>query len=621
MGASLSVNGDILSQSLLQNRELDISTRLSEADIAKHSVGEPVIDCLTGFPSYLLTDVSLYERVNAAFNAITAVPHDFPLRLPHLRYLNLNSNYLSELPESIALLFHLSELHVAHNRLSSLPRNIVHMRSLQVLDLSHNRFTQLPDSVGRISSLQRLNVSDNRLQSLPTSLAQCRSLTVLLADNNRFTDSSVSAAGSDQLLVWLRAMAEPERGDGSAGRGGVQFARVTASHSTQRLERLQKQSVKTSEVARVPLLPPNGASRLSADALRDALAGLVVGAALGDALGLATDGMSGDQARFCYRSDYDLTDMACDRHRWLHYRPGDCTLNTHVMMVVMDSMLHWSGVLDELDLAGRLCDWWSHLLPDPDTRSTLFARVITAEGFLERPHSTARREMALALRDCSVSDHVLYYDSCLPSALICGIPRFHNIREVTDNAVRVCLTTHSASLCEAGCVFIALLVAKILQGALSSPDDVTTVIKELCELTCRKLVSSAEQYALRWCLTHYQTESLPESLSPGCVNSSARLTGSVVLSALSVCCRALYRAVVDEQRSDDTARDDLWRHTVTAVTLRGGRASVAGTLCGAVLGARLGHSRLPTQLLDQLNATTLQRLQLKINQLMDLMAL
>ena len=59
------------------------------------------------------------------------LPPELPLRLPHLRYLDLSYNQLEHLPCSFGLLFHLQTLLVQHNRLRSLPATFTRLVKLE----------------------------------------------------------------------------------------------------------------------------------------------------------------------------------------------------------------------------------------------------------------------------------------------------------------------------------------------------------------------------------------------------------------------------------------------------------------------------------------------------------
>ena len=100
----------------------------------------------------------------------------------------------------------------------------------------------------------------------------------------------------------------------------------------------------------------------------------------------------------------------------------------------------------------------------------------------------------------------------------------------------------------------------------------------------------------------------PGSTDPG--EGGVLATLSVAVASLRLACR-----LGEKGGSAD------WRRLVTLVTLQGGRASVRGALCGALLGARCGLAGLPPDLLTQLRPAHAQYVSSKLNSLLDLMAL
>ena len=69
--------------------------------------------------------------MTASFNALSELPVELPLRLPHLSSLDLSHNQLRSLPESFGLLFHLAEIHMQYNRLTALPESFLHLVKLE----------------------------------------------------------------------------------------------------------------------------------------------------------------------------------------------------------------------------------------------------------------------------------------------------------------------------------------------------------------------------------------------------------------------------------------------------------------------------------------------------------
>jgi Leucine-rich repeat (LRR) protein len=81
----------------------------------------------------------------------------------------------------------LQVLNISSNQLKLLPDSIGHLVKLRVLNASSNQLEALPDSVGNLKWLQHLDLHDNqRLKVLPATLARATSLEEITLDSMRF---------------------------------------------------------------------------------------------------------------------------------------------------------------------------------------------------------------------------------------------------------------------------------------------------------------------------------------------------------------------------------------------------------------------------------------------------
>ena len=61
------------------------------------------------------------------------------------------------------------------NKLQSIPESIIaRLLNVVVLDVRSNQLTSLPNSIGCLSKLKVLNVSGNLLRDLPATIEECR---------------------------------------------------------------------------------------------------------------------------------------------------------------------------------------------------------------------------------------------------------------------------------------------------------------------------------------------------------------------------------------------------------------------------------------------------------------
>ena len=85
--------------------------------------------------------------------------------------LDLSTNQLTTLPESIGNLSSLKELYLYDNQLTTLPESIGNLSSLERLSLHHNQLTTLPESICNLPSDCYISVFNNQLRSsIPTCI-------------------------------------------------------------------------------------------------------------------------------------------------------------------------------------------------------------------------------------------------------------------------------------------------------------------------------------------------------------------------------------------------------------------------------------------------------------------
>lgn len=117
-------------------------------------------------------------------NNLRKVP-DTVFSLNSLKYLGLSYNNINKLPDQFNALNSLENLNLRYNQLTEIPPSIGALKNLKVLDLKHNKITSLPHPIGKLSSLEVLNLHGNQLETIPSSLKELSSLkTLKLALNN-----------------------------------------------------------------------------------------------------------------------------------------------------------------------------------------------------------------------------------------------------------------------------------------------------------------------------------------------------------------------------------------------------------------------------------------------------
>ncbi|KAG7621834.1 Leucine-rich repeat [Arabidopsis suecica] len=128
------------------------------------------------------------SKLDLSNNNIQKIPESLVARMLNLWALDLQSNQLKTLPNSIGCLSKLKFLNVSGNYLQSLPKTIEDCRSLEELNANFNELTRLPDAIGfELTNLTKLSVNSNKLVLLPNSVSYLTSLRVLDARLNRLS--------------------------------------------------------------------------------------------------------------------------------------------------------------------------------------------------------------------------------------------------------------------------------------------------------------------------------------------------------------------------------------------------------------------------------------------------
>ena len=103
--------------------------------------------------------------------------------LPHLTRLYLTGCGLTEFPASVSGAKELAYLNLDRNRIQSITNEPP--SSLRWLRLNGNGLTSVPDAIGKLKDLRRIYLNDNSISSLPQSFASLEALEDVALANNR----------------------------------------------------------------------------------------------------------------------------------------------------------------------------------------------------------------------------------------------------------------------------------------------------------------------------------------------------------------------------------------------------------------------------------------------------
>lgn len=119
-----------------------------------------------------------------AQNGCSRFPTNF-LQSKKLEYLDLQKNYLDELPVKIGTLRNLTVLNLNSNQLSYLPKSFGKLENLETLNLSSNYFVDYPDIINELVNLKALDISYNDLMVIPESIGKLLNLVELNFSTNK----------------------------------------------------------------------------------------------------------------------------------------------------------------------------------------------------------------------------------------------------------------------------------------------------------------------------------------------------------------------------------------------------------------------------------------------------
>ena len=96
-----------------------------------------------------------------------------------LKWLRLNNNRLSTLPDLSALASSLKRIYLSANRFTEVPESLSALKNLTDIDLSGNPISQVPEWLSQMENLEHLSFSRTKIKSLPKDLSKWVSLRTL----------------------------------------------------------------------------------------------------------------------------------------------------------------------------------------------------------------------------------------------------------------------------------------------------------------------------------------------------------------------------------------------------------------------------------------------------------
>jgi len=135
-----------------------------------------------------LSSNNLRELPESVFGEQQLDPDEKYWECEPVHKVDLSFNQLTRLPATIGQMgVDLVILIIRSNELSSVPMELFDCTKLRVIDLSSNKLTALGDGFNKLVDLRELHLNDNELRCLPDSLQYCVNLSSLNVSNNRLS--------------------------------------------------------------------------------------------------------------------------------------------------------------------------------------------------------------------------------------------------------------------------------------------------------------------------------------------------------------------------------------------------------------------------------------------------
>lgn len=127
---------------------------------------------------------------------------DIVQNLP-IKFLNLQHNQLSKVPEKMVHFQNLEDLNLSHNSIiaSGSYRNLINLPKLHSLWVNYNMLQRIPTALLELTQLRALYIEHNELTTIPKKIQRMKRLWILHAGHNKFTEMPIALADMPGLIL------------------------------------------------------------------------------------------------------------------------------------------------------------------------------------------------------------------------------------------------------------------------------------------------------------------------------------------------------------------------------------------------------------------------------------
>jgi ADP-ribosylglycohydrolase len=352
---------------------------------------------------------------------------------------------------------------------------------------------------------------------------------------------------------------------------------------------------------------------LSREELVDKIKGAIYGQAIGDAIGIRTEFMEKEKAReMCEEGLYGYQGWERDRHRSM-WEEGEWSDDTDQMLLVLLGYLENEEVR-ATDFAARLRDWMQNGITEIGKRATGSGYTVTSVTqkpmFLSHPHLAAMWTW-LAL-GCNLAAN-----GGVMRTSILGIIDYNDLSKVLRNSLEICRVTHIDPRCIASCVAVTTAISLMLQGY--NLDLIKHISQDLSLIS----LTASLQYLERDIsdLKSLQYQPLPDPRVTKVLNFLSKKFHSLSQEIHNECKESDLISYINLSTLESTSFDgETYGYTYLAlaagfhslfhfsdfqegilnVIRQGGDTDTNAAVAGALLGCKLGYSRIPFHLIQGL---------------------
>ncbi|XP_064639249.1 uncharacterized protein YegU-like [Lineus longissimus] len=302
--------------------------------------------------------------------------------------------------------------------------------------------------------------------------------------------------------------------------------------------------------------------------------GTIYGNCSGDAIGLLTEFMNKKTAKTHYgkfkKLEYEQKVDDLHRDRW---ETGDWTDDSDQMILIMLSLRDNDGKIDQLDFAHRIVQWCKHGYQELGDHvgygiGSTTDRVLRHQRFDAAPSEAAQWVWEHSGRRVAPNGSVM-------RTSILGIHDYRNMDKVISNTKEICKTTHYDPRCQASCVAVTTAIAMMLQRQEKH-------MKKNDKFNIDAVIADSYNYAKEFLTEPEQIEDLHFHMYAKNL-AVLELDDSKKIGFCFKCMGSGFWAL----------RQKNYRKALEELLMQGGDADTNCAVAGALLGCKLGVSKIP----------------------------